>query len=294
MKTLNALIKTNESITAVIYGVPQTMSHEHPSFAEALICLTTGDIDTLDKLFDISATIQKKFTHDGVGNLTIQDGCIFYKGTEIHNYVTDRIFEFMEEGLPFRPLVNFLDKLMQNPSRRSVIELYKFLEHKSMPICEDGDFLAYKSVDENYRDHYSKKFDNSVGQILEMPRNNVCDDATHGCAEGFHAGTYEYASSFGRSGTSNLLIVKIDPSDVVSVPKDCDCQKLRTARYEVVKDFERIYRQPLNTEFGESNYDEDGYDEDDYDDEDKDTHCGDEDCNYHNHRDSRGRFMKKQ
>ena len=36
------------------------------------------------------------------------------------------------------------------------------------------------------------------------------------------------------------MIVKIDPSDVVSVPHDCDCQKLRTCKYEVVSLHETI------------------------------------------------------
>lgn len=287
MKALNALIKTDESITAVIDGVPKTMTCNHPSFTEALTCLATGDIDTLDSLFDVSESITRKFNADNVGGIEIADGVIYYQGEALHNYVVDRIFDFMDEGLPFQPLARFLEKLMANPSRRAVSELYKFLEHKHLPICEDGDFLAYKSVREDYMDHHSGEFYNGVGEVLEMPRNAVCDDADVGCSYGFHAGSYEYAKTFG-GGNSRLVIVKINPSDVVSVPKDCDCQKLRTARYEVVKDFEQVYRKPLNTEF--SSY-EDEYDDEDYDD------CEDSGCckqsNYHNVRDAKGRFMRK-
>lgn len=287
MKALNALIKTDESITAVIDGVPKTMTCNHPSFTEALTCLATGDIDTLDSLFDVSESITRKFNADNVGGIEITDGVIYYQGEPLHNYVVDRIFDFMDEGLPFQPLARFLEKLMANPSRRAVSELYKFLEHKHLPICEDGDFLAYKSVREDYMDHHSGEFYNGVGEVLEMPRNAVCDDADVGCSYGFHAGSYEYAKTFG-GGNSRLVIVKINPSDVVSVPKDCDCQKLRTARYEVVKDFEQVYRKPLNTEF--SSY-ENEYDDEDYDD------CEDSGCckqsNYHNVRDAKGRFMRK-
>lgn len=287
MKALNALIKTDESITAVIDGTPKTMTCNHPSFTEALTCLATGDIDTLDSLFDVSESITRKFNADNVGGVEITDGVIYYNGEPVHNYVVDRIFDFMDEGLPFQPLARFLEKLMANPSRRAVSELYTFLEHKHLPICEDGDFLAYKSVREDYMDHHSGKFYNGVGEVLEMPRNAVCDDADIGCSYGFHAGSYEYAKTFG-CGNSRLVIVKINPSDVVSVPKDCDCQKLRTSRYEVVKDFEQVYRKPLNTEF--TSYDED-YDDEDYDDED--YGCTDKNCNYHNVRDAKGRFMRK-
>jgi len=285
MKALNALIKTDESITAVIDGVPKTMTQNHPSFTEALTCLATGDIDTLDALFDVSTSITRKFDSDGVEGIEIADGVIYYDGEPIHNYVVDRIFEFMQEGLPFKPVAQFLIKLMENPSRRAVEELYKFLEHKNLPICEDGDFLAYKSVREDYKDHHSGTFYNGVGEVLEMPRNAVCDDADVGCSFGFHAGSYEYAKNFG-CGNSRLVIVKINPADVVSVPKDCDCQKLRTSRYEVVKDFERVYRSPLNTEFTSYEADEDW-------DEEAEESCADKNCNYHNLRDSKGRFMRK-
>ena len=60
-----------------------------------------------------------------------------------------------------------------------------------------------------------------------------------GCSYGFHAGTYDYAKGYAHSG-GNLMIVEIDPSDVVSVPRDCDCQKLRTSKYKVVGHLEKI------------------------------------------------------
>jgi hypothetical protein len=269
MKTLDALIKTNDSITAVINGEPKTMSASHPSFREAINAITNNDIELLDVLFNVSGRIKNKFnTTSKFASIEICDGEIFYCGEKLHNYVVDRILAFMQESLPFQPLVNFLEKLMENPSKRAVDELYRFLEHKHLPICEDGDFLAYKSVRNDYKDHHTGKFDNRVGQVLSMPRNAVCDNAEVGCSDGFHAGSYEYAKSFGGDG-SRLVIVKINPADVVSVPHDCECQKLRTSRYVVVKDFEHLYHNPLNTEFKSkvSN-------------------------NFHSLRDSRGRFRR--
>ena len=55
------------------------------------------------------------------------------------------------------------------------------------------------------------------------------------------------------------MLVEIDPSDVVSVPLDCDCQKLRTAKYKVVALHETIEK-PLDEEiYGQ--WDEDDLDE---------------------------------
>ena len=113
-----------------------------------------------------------------------------------------------------------------------------------MPITPEGNFLAYKGVNEDFTDHYSGKFDICVGQTLEMQRNAVCDDSDIGCSYGFHAGSYEYAKGY-ASGGGNLMLVEIDPRDVVSVPLDCECQKLRTAKYQVVAHYENIEDAPL-------------------------------------------------
>ena len=159
----------------------------------------------------------------------------------------------MRENLPYQPLVKFLGKLMDNPSARAVNELYGFLEHKNMPLTPDGNFLAYKGVKSDYTDFYSGKFDNSVGQSLKMTRNTVCDDANIGCSAGFHAGSYEYAKGY-ASGGGHLMVVEIDPTDVVSVPHDSDCQKLRTSKYKVVGDYETIDAPPLEDNYGDMNY----------------------------------------
>ena len=35
-----------------------------------------------------------------------------------------------------------------------------------------------------------------------------------------------------------VVIVKVNPKDVVSVPTDCECQKVRTCEYMVIADYE--------------------------------------------------------
>jgi hypothetical protein len=203
------------------------MTSDHPSFNDAIDAVKIGDEEKVNRLFDIGAAIED-YSEE---NVEVKDGIVRYKGKPIHNVVVDKILGFMREGAPFEPMIRFLNKLMENPSRRATKELYSFLEHKNMPITPEGNFLAYKGVREDYTDHYGGTFDNSVGQSHEMPRNNVCDDKDVGCSEGFHAGSYDYASSFGSGHT---MLVEVDPRDVVSIPSDCRYQKLRTCKYSVV------------------------------------------------------------
>ena len=236
-------ILTDNSLTVVIEGKAHTMANTHPAFLQAQEALKAEDYEKLQNLFDVSKAVGEFFDKDA--NIEVKDGAVYYDGEIIHNLVVDKILDFMRQNLPYQPLVKFLGKLLENPSHRAVDELYTFLEHKNMPLTPEGNFLAYKGVKSDFTDFYSGKFDNSVGSVLKMRRRNVCDDARDGCSSGFHAGTYEYAKGYASNG-GHLLVVEINPADVVSVPYDCECQKLRTTEYKVVAVYETIEAPPLD------------------------------------------------
>ncbi|NDB60976.1 hypothetical protein EB001_21400, partial [bacterium] len=185
------------------------------------------------------------------------------------------------------PLVNFLHNLMENPSMQSQKELYDFLEHEHLPITEDGYFLAYKAVRSDYKDKYRGVFDNSVGNVCKMTRAKVDDNRSVGCSNGLHAGALNYVASYGSlEAGDRIVIVKINPKDVVSVPSDCNCEKLRTCEYLVVGEYQGELLKPLysstfsdeeyhdddeDTDYGIDNEYWDQFDDEDYDDEDEDT-----------------------
>ena len=253
-------ILTDESLTVVVNGKSLTMESSNPSFGEAVKAISDERWDDIEKLFDTSQAVEDYAD----GKVKVVEGVVYYDGEAVHNHVVGRILDFMRQGLPYKPLVRFLDKLMDNPSRRAVSELYAFLEHKAMPLTPDGNFLAYKGVRDDYTDWHSGKFRNQVGDEHEMTRNKVCDDANIGCSHGFHAGSLDYAKSYGNGG--HLMVVEIDPRDVVSVPLDCDQQKLRTAKYKVVAHFEKKLEEPMCDDYDDYGdwQDDDSDDSDDY------------------------------
>jgi hypothetical protein len=226
-------------------GKALTMESSNPSFNEAKKLLSEEKYNELPDLFDTPKAVER-FAE---GNIKVSDGEVSYKGEVIHNHVVGRILDFMRQGLPYKPLTRFVEKLMENPSRRAVNELYAFLEHKNMPLTPDGNFLAYKGVRSDFTDWHSGQFTNKVGDVNEMPRRNVCDNANIGCSDGFHAGSLDYARQYGNGG--HLMVVEIDPADVVSVPLDCDQQKLRTSKYKVVSLFEKKLEEPMCDDYGD-------------------------------------------
>jgi hypothetical protein len=124
---------------------------------------------------------------------------------------------------------------MENPSFRAVSELYDFLEASQLPITEDGCFLAYKRIRSDYTDVHSGSFDNSIGQVVSMPRNEVDEDKDRTCSAGLHFCSRAYLPHFCGD---RIVVLKINPADVVAIPSDYNNAKGRACRYEVIQELE--------------------------------------------------------
>lgn len=248
------------NLTLVLNNKSYQVLPDHINYRMILDILPTASSEELLKVVDI----EKAVATFSDGLVEIKNGQVTYEGEVVHGSISKRILEFMSKGLPFQPLVNFLNNLMENPSMQSQKELYDFLEHEHLPITEDGHFLAYKAVRSDYKDKYRGVFDNSVGQVVKMQRAKVDDDRARGCSDGLHAGALNYVAGYGSVESGDrIVIVKINPRDVVSVPSDCNCEKLRTCRYEVVGEYQGELLKPLYS--SNFSYDEhDDYEDDDY------------------------------
>ena len=246
------------NLTVILKNKAHQVIPDHTNYKLILEALPTATEDELLELVDI----EKAVATFSDGQVSIVNGKVMFEGEEVHGSISKRIIEFMSKGLPFQPLVKFLENLMENPSMQSQQELYDFLEHENLPITEDGCFLAYKAVSKDFKDKWRGTFDNSVGQVCEMRRAKVDDNRSQGCSAGLHAGALNYVANYGSvDAGDNIVIVKINPEDVVSVPSDCNCEKLRTCKYEVVGLYQGELPKPLyKAEFEADSYvDEDEY-----------------------------------
>ena len=316
--TTPAVIITRSGISAIINGTSYVVETDHPKYDQALDAIRQKNWDQFVDLVNISKQVKSYF--DGT-DVEIYDGSINYHGQVIHNTLTKRILNFMRDGLPHEPLLNFFKNLMENPSKRAVDELYDFLEAGELPITEDGHFLAFKNVRSNYLDIHSGKFNNSVGNVCEMPRNGVDEDKERTCSYGLHFCSIEYLPHFTDTDGGKTMIVKINPKDVVAIPADYNNTKGRTCRYEVVAEYKDDWRSKLQRE--ESGWDSNlyssdggeyegmrGFDYDDSDDEEctySDPDCDENHCfcddnkygykpnghKFHNVRGKDGKFVKK-
>ena len=214
-------------------GRQSTISRNtHPKFDQVLDAIRADDWDAVPNLVDLVAVI-RDYTSDN-GDIEVVDGDVLFQGKPFANAISDRLLAMLEEDLPVEPLCHFLTNLKKNPSKRAVDELYGFLENNMLPLTSDGHFVAYKKVRDNYRDIHSGKFDNSVGQICEMARNEVDEDKDRTCSSGLHFCSLDYLPNFGGTSGYRVMLLKINPRDVVSIPSDYSNAKGRACRYEVI------------------------------------------------------------
>jgi hypothetical protein len=257
-------------ITVVLDGKSYSINAGNKLFVNALDAYKVNDWDTFISF--VNPELRLKSLYAKYEGIEVKDGNLYVFDEPVHSTLATRVLSFLEAGLDCVHLFKFILKLNLNPSKRAVDELYTFLEHRALPITDNGNFLAYKAVREDYSDKYSGKFINTIDAVLEMPRNKVDDDKNVGCSYGFHAGTVEYAKEF-LGGQGHLMIVEINPSDVVSIPTDCQYQKLRTCKYKVVGEYEIDLTDPLYASRFQTDQDDDVDLWDDDSDEDDDEEC---------------------
>lgn len=178
------------------------------------------------------------------GRFTVENDWVYIGDRKLPESLSKRLLEYTKRELPIEPLLKFWDNLLENPSYHSVQQLHGFLEKNNHGFTPDGCFLAYRSVRHDYMDKHTGKIDNSPGQSPNMPRNEVNEDPKISCSDGLHVANFNYASGFG-SGDDRLMVVKVNPRDVVCVPDSYNEEKMRVCRFDVLSEVREEIDEPL-------------------------------------------------
>lgn len=237
-------------LTFVAKGKPYAVTSDHHNFARVVKALRDGKSDdeviqTLQRGTAVDSYLESQQTD----RVVYKDGTVYIDGVPTHNSMTKRVFDFAKVELPIINLLKFIENLEQNPSFNSRSQLYAFLEHNDIVLTEDGYFLAYKAVRSNYLDKHSGTIDNTPGRIIRMDRSKIDDNPNSACSAGLHVGAIGYVRSFGGYG-DKIVIVKVNPRDVVSVPHDASSMKCRVCEYTVLHDMDGTLDTPLYTADG--------------------------------------------
>ena len=242
------IISDSGVVNAFVGGEAYTFDKNHHNYNAIIRHLKSGNVEHFEAAYDVASSVE----HFCDGYVHVKNGTLNWNGIPMPELFTDRILDMKKEGFDFDSMLNFMCNLNDNPSDKSILELFDFMQNKNLPITQDGHFLAYKAVRPDFKDIYSGSIDNSVGEVVEVDRSKVDSNRNRHCGAGLHVGAIDYVTSYGGinldnhddndgDGGNQIVICKVNPADVVSVPSDARFQKLRACRYEVVAIFEDVF-----------------------------------------------------
>lgn len=123
----------------------------------------------------------------------------------------------------------FLKNMFMNPFINAATEIYDYCKAMDFEITEDGCFLAYKYVNKDLTSCYDNITKHAIGKYTEV---SVFDtNRRNGCSQGLHFCAKSYLDC---CSSNTIIIVKVNPKDVVSIPLDYDFAKGRCKRYMMV------------------------------------------------------------
>jgi hypothetical protein len=315
-----------DHIALFIDGEYYEVDNDPETNDEVIAAADRGDADTILEI----ATDQETRTVLSDERFELgPDGLVYLAGTEVAmpRLMGEKIQNFVEQGFPVDPMVNFWKYCILNPSDNSRDMLFGFLQKYNLPITKHGYFIAYKRVQladyygadedgepelkgkqirEDFRgsgkpyvqkdvrvdpntgekivedidltdrlklvDLYTGQMNNSVGEVVEMDREDVVENPSSTCDEGLHVAAMSYIPNYGSGAASisspdgqtwselsseerynhlksqpdPIVKVLVNPADVVSVPNDHGGAKMRVCRYYVMSLFNGEHEEDYN------------------------------------------------
>lgn len=224
------------SVSVLIDGRFRVVSNETANYQAIVDALRDGgDEQLIRDLIDIPAFVARAT----YGRVQIVGEEVHFNGALVTNYMATRILAHLHAGIDIGPYARFLDNLMDNPTEYVREDLFKWVEAGEMPFTEDGCFLAYKYVQEDYYSAHSGKNGkvlHELGTFVTMPRSE-CDLSRTSCSTGLHFCSYKYLGHY--NSNRRIIIVKVHPSNVTAIPPDYGMQKGRCCAYTVVGELSR-------------------------------------------------------
>ena len=267
-------VRSNDSVTVFFnQGLPMVLPVGNPLFAKinkSIDEILTNPSEAAKKsvagLMDFANQIKfhtkGKFFVNHDGRVMFEDDMVALPAA-----LSERLIDLVESDEDVDPLIKFWHRLKLNKLEDSKEQLFGWLLQHDTPLTSDGCFIGYRSCSDDYTSGHcgmweraekgdkgateyadgwwkydsNKYYMNTVGSVCEMPREEVEHDPSTGCASGLHVANYRYGSTF----NSRTIEVKVDPKDVVSVPHECDGEKMRVCRFTVISEIGTEFTQNI-------------------------------------------------
>ena len=267
-------------VTVIVKGRPYTVNKDDRRYDTVMSLIKDKDEDSLNTLLNKIEGISKKLAGLSITN----EGIVTYVNKEgvedvLPPALNKTIVAMYEQDVDsLEPLIKFWEKLKLNPSYRINRCLFDFIEANNIVINDNGNLIMYKIVGrtddkEVFVDLYSHNIKQKIGQVIEIARNQVDDDIQKTCSFGLHAAIWNYLPHYGSCVNEKdaIILVEIDPQDIVAIPPDYNNSKIRTCKYVLLEEYfykDGEMKDVLYRSYSDSNNNVDlDLDDDDEDDE---------------------------
>ena len=223
-----AFLVTDKTLRLSKNGISVMKSSEDHNYKKFIEMIKDKNVE-----YDIEDFTESKGFVNQNERFKVQGNDVYIDGELVSGSMSRHLHYWWLNGLCVDPIVAFWDNLKQMPTgfhdasgiwrdnpfyEDTKNSLLSFIHVHGYPITNDGHFLAEKTVRPDLGSIYGGgETKHIIGEITSMPRYAVNHDNSVACSYGLHVRSNRY--NFGSSD-SVVIVVKVNPKDVVSIPKD--------------------------------------------------------------------------
>lgn len=223
-----------KSLTVVVKGNVYPINSDHPRFKEICKSLNMNE-DFVLSLIRNEKLVRSEVATPVSSNIEVKGGVIYHRGERVEQYLIDEFGKLEANEIPVEGFLKYVTRLYENVSNRVRTQLFNFMKRYGLTIDSEGNMIGYKAITKDWKDLWTRKLDYRIGNTVSMDRGKVNDDPDQGCAPGLHVGSEQYAYGYHNSRREDrIVLVKVDPANVVCIPKCTSYQKLRTCEFTIL------------------------------------------------------------
>lgn len=228
---------SDKTITIVLDRQVHTVQRSAMNADTLIAELAKGNDADLETIRSMSS-VRNYIVYLSQGRVALTDAGIQFMGELVNSYMAERIMRHHVEGVDVSPMLAFMDRVMNHPIIGIQNDIYKWCEKGDMPFTAEGHIIAYKKVNPEYRSYHASPdgthLYHPIGGLVEMERERVDPRRDNTCSTGLHFCSYDYLNQYQGAGTGRILILSIDPQDVIAIPTDYNQTKGRACRYKII------------------------------------------------------------
>lgn len=231
-------------ISAFVKGKPIVIAPDHLFYSRVIQAISENDEEKFLRFTNINNSISSIFVDEN------KEQCFFIKGDDIYfknvlipSSMLQKMIGILDVNeLDYFRIIRFLNKLIHPDISLENASLCVSLLEKDFPLIDDGCFLAFIKVKNDWTDFEKGTIDHSFGKQVVASEGS----------SGLTVGSLKFIKNHHSHILGHYLLVKVDPTHIISVKGEsaivreyvvlreinlADASKVQKELYNLVGDF---------------------------------------------------------